>query len=445
MKHLKHLAAVVLGTVLAVSLVACAPTQTDDATYSYSVSLSASSLSLLAGDASLGSATLSATVLRDDETTDMVPTFTVSDPSIATVDEGGTITAKGYGKTTVTAAYKDASAQAEISVFENADAEQINALSEDAVNFFGRTYRKDGAMQFDNPVTGFEVSFLGDELTANVTVNSDVYVCIYVDGSDKSRRVRLTTATAFPLAEGLGEGIHTVRVLKSSEVDCGTYALHALDAATFLRAQAKSDLKMEFIGDSITAGYGNLVQGGTWSVENSDACSSYAYLTAAALDADFSVVALSGICVNVYMWGGTNKMTDMHQYYSLQNKQTYPYDADMDIVVLNLGTNDGSYIDENDDYAPLFKTDYRAFVTHLREIYPKAYILCVYGMMGKNSFIDLGIKNTVKAMEDDKIIYLNTFKKNDGGASWHPDAAAHRQYAKQLSDYITENILRAAE
>ncbi len=447
MKHASKLATAALGLLFAFAAAACAPTAdppppVDDA--AYAVTLSSSALSLVPGDPSLGSATLTAKVLCDGETTDMVPTFTVSDPSVATVDETGKVTAAGHGKTTISATYKDATATAEICVFGKATPEQIAAFSTDAVNLYGRTYKEEGAVHFDNPVTGFEVSFLGDKLTANVTVSEDVFVCIYVDGSTKSDRVRMTTATAFPLAEGLGEGIHTVRVLKSSEVDRGSYSLNALDAPTFLRSQKPGGPKMEFIGDSITAGYGNLVQGGSWSVENSDACASYAYLTAEALDADFSVVALSGICVKADIWGANTNMAELHQYYSLRNKTPYPYDEDTEIVVLNLGTNDGSYLDAHNDYGSQFTADYTAFLTHLREIYPNAYIVCIYGMMGKNGSIELSVKSSVRKIskDDEKIVYLDIFQKNDGGANGHPDGAAHKRYAKQLTDHLLKNVLQ---
>ena len=83
MKLLKQLAAVGLGAFVALSLAACGR-PLDDAVYT--VSLDSASLSLLADDASLGSAKLTAEVLRDGEGSDMVATFTVSDPSIAEVD-----------------------------------------------------------------------------------------------------------------------------------------------------------------------------------------------------------------------------------------------------------------------------------------------------------------------------------------------------------------------
>ena len=441
MKLLKQLAAVGLGAFVALSLAACGR-PLDDAVYT--VSLDSASLSLLAGDASLGSAKLTAEVLRDGESSDMVATFTVSDPSIAEVDAEGNVTAKKYGKTTVTAACGEASATADIAVYETATAENVNSFSEEYINLFSRTYETDGAVHFDNPATGFEVSFTGESLTADVTVEgalpgtyeNDVYVCIYVDGQTKSNRVRIGTDGTVTLAEGLGEGIHTVRVIKSSEVSCGAYVLHSLDAPQFLRAQEKSDLKIEFIGDSITAGYGDLAQGGDRTTENSDACSAYAYLTAQTLGADFSVVAYSGISVKAYMYETVN-MVDMHTYYSLRNKTPYPYDADTDIVVLNLGTNDASYINDKDpSYGSQFRTDYGEFVAHLRDIYPKAHILCIYGMMGKNSTVNRGIKNAVEALGDEKIVYLDNYKKNDGGAKGHPAKFAHTQYAKQLSEYI---------
>ena len=117
----------------------------------------------------------------------------------------------------------------------------------------------------------------------------------------------------------------------------------------FYCAPAKSDLKIEFVGDSITAGYGVLGnKGDAWSVTNSDCTGSYAYLTAQKLDADYSVVAWSGICTKAYMWANIN-MDNLYKRVSNSNTAQYAFDFSPDVVVLNLGTNEATYLGSHYD------------------------------------------------------------------------------------------------
>ena len=270
----------------------------------------------------------------------------------------------------------------------------------------------------------------------------DVYVHVYIDGDTKGEFKVLPQGTS-TLAEGLGEGIHTVRMLKASEGDRGKFIVKSFDAEEFLRIPEKSDLKMEFIGDSITAGYGNLAVPGadgkvpTWSVTNSDGCVSYAALTGQALGADFSVVALSGICLKSDRWGANINMTELHSYISYRNRNAYTYDKDMGVVVLALGTNDAGCISEPDiDYnGNQFRQDYAAFLRHLRSIYPNAYVVCIYGMMGANTAVKNGINKALSDVNDAKMSYLG-FAQDGSGSNGHPNAMAHASYAKQLTAYI---------
>lgn len=454
----KHITAIGLGVVFALSLVACAPqggqtagTPADDPApdrpapddppaedpAQYTIVTDIASLSLVAGDEAFGTAAFETEILRDGEPFDAVPEFSSADPSVAEIDHDGKIDAKAHGRTTLSAAYGDASATVEVTVYETADAEDINSFSETYLNFFGRTYERDGAVHFDDPATGFEVSFLGERLTADIAPEGGNYICIYTDGIAAPERVAVSSDGPLVLAEGLPRGIHTVRVLKSSEVDKGAFSLRSLHSDCFLRAQEVTGPKIEFIGDSITAGYGDLSQGGpSWALENSDACSAYACLSALSLDADFSVVALSGICIKKYMFVQTN-MEEMHPYTSLRTKELWTYEADTDIVVLNIGTNDGRYILYNDaGYANDFSADYKNFVARLRSIYPDAFIICIYGMMGKVEAVDSGIGEAVAALQDEKIVYLDIFEADLSGADSHPYKTAHERYAKQLTEYI---------
>ncbi len=378
-------------------------------------------------------------------------TYSVDRPNVASVDENGIITALSYGSATVTATYtaesgKSASDTVTVMVFGEATAEEVNSFDEQFVNLYGRMDNGEGVVNIDNVGSGIEIAFYGTELKAKLTVTQPsngmkIFGHVFIDG-EMGEFTPFVSGDEVVLAQDLEEGIHTAALHKSSEIDEGRIAVNEFYAERFLRIPEKSSFKMEFIGDSITCGYGNMIlgAGANRNSDNSDACLSYAFLTGKALGADFSIVSYSGICVKADRWGAGFAMVDLHTYTSLQTKTPYTYDADMDVVVLNLGTNDASYNNEIDHtYFRQFPNDYRDFLTHLRTVYPDAYIVCAYGMMGLDDHIDSGIKQAIEEMNDKKISY-KTFLKNDAGVGGHPYRTAHKMYAEQLTEYI-ESLL----
>ena len=111
------------------------------------------------------------------------------------------------------------------------------------------------------------------------------------------------------------------------------------------------------------------------------------------------------------------------------------------IFVINLGTNDQAYLQQNSGYAQQFPVDYKDFLTFVREKNPDAYIICLYGMMGKNSTIDNGIKTALNEMNDSKIVYNPfAFEADQNAANGHPCLLAQSVRAEYLGNY-TESLI----
>jgi lysophospholipase L1-like esterase len=260
---------------------------------------------------------------------------------------------------------------------------------------------------------------------------------VFVDGERVSRQKLSVGTHEYTVATDLDNAPHIIRIAKATEASSGYWRVDSLDADRFFVVPEKSDLKIAFIGDSITAGYGAL---GTtdegYTVDNSDGTRTYAYVAAQELGAEYDIVAHSGICVEAYQYSSLN-MATLYNQYSYWNTQSYTVTFDADVVVLNLGTNDASYMLEHKDYIEQFAVDYQEFLTDLRTKYPNAYIICLYGMMRQDVDTIGGIKKAVSAMKDSKIIY-NPFviTSNFGGGGNHPTAEAQETWGKALATYI---------
>ena len=370
--------------------------------------------------------------------------YEVADTNVAEVKADGTILAKGVGLTEVKVKYKKASATAEIRVIDKTTAELVNTFDETYVNIYGRTYQKDGKLCLDHVASGVEVAIDGTGLTAEIEASAGVYLCVYVDGAEEYERIPLMAGKkSYTLASGLTEGLHTVRFVKSSEVYDGQIRVVSLSSEGFYTAPEKSNFRIEFIGDSITAGYGALGATGTArTVENSDACSSYAYYTAQKLGVDYSMVALQGICVNANMWI-QDRMSEVYKVVSPLNQGAYDFSDKADVVILNLGTNDAGYITSKDfDYSTQFPADYLQLLRYIREKNPDANIICLYGFMGKQTSVDNGIKQAVEEFNDSKTVYLSgMFIQNGMGANGHPSKDAQAIWGATLAEYIELNIM----
>ena len=211
------------------------------------------------------------------------------------------------------------------------------------------------------------------------------------------------------------------------------------NADSFATLPEKSDLKIEFIGDSITAGHANLgVSGDAWSVDNSDSAKTYAYFTAQHLNADYSIVAMSSISVKAYHWSMKINMDTLYQYTSYFNTADYAFDFNPDVIVLNLGTNDANYIvNVNASYGSQFPADYQAYLTYLRQKNPNSYIICLYGMMGKNLSVDASIQAVVDSSNDAKLVYNPfEFEADTYGGAYHPSLSSHTTWGNALAKYI---------
>lgn len=379
--------------------------------------------------------------------------YTSENEGIATIDENGVITAVTAGETKLTAAYSangaSVSTTKRIRVLAGTTAEQVNFFEEGAVNLYSRVYVGSKRVTLDNVCAGAELAFAGTKLTGSFNVSDKSKLRVFVDGDAEGKEIILEKTGTVTLCE-VPAGVHTVRVLKASSPQYNSIVMTKGAAfetdGEFLQPPARSELKIEFIGDSITAGCGSLGNAtqAAQTVENSDPTKAYAYLAAETLDADFNIQALEGVCAKD---GGVNAYNTYKNYgYNMTN----PYDPakfDADVVVIGLGENDMWHATSNDfPYTvEAFRADYADLIRLVRESHPNAAIVCAYGMMPASSTKQA--EDTIKAAVADtgyENIYCVKMLCNESGGNYHPNAASHKKNAETLVALIRE-ILKDGE
>lgn len=346
-------------------------------------------------------------------------------------------------------------------------------LTADTAKLVGRTYLNDDVLWAAFSGAGAEFIYTGKKLditivgdAASTAGNADNYarVAIYVDGErviDDMLDEKEKTYTAF---ESDSEKSVDVQIIKLSECAMSTIGIKPIklgEGEKIEPAKAK-DLKIEFIGDSITCGYGvdDPDKEHHFKTSTEDVTKAYAYKTAQALDADYSMVSISGYgIISGYTDSGKKPEQTIPQYY---DKLGFSYNkfADSlevaglewnfdnykpDIVVINLGTNDMSYA-KNEMTQAEFEEGYIEFLKQVRSHNPDSYIFCTYGVMG-NTLIR-SIKNVCDKYSeetgDNKVTFftlpMQDENKNGIVADWHPSEATHEICAQRAVKTIKETL-----
>ena len=328
---------------------------------------------------------------------------------------------------------------------------------------------------FNFPGTTIEANFQGASLKMMCRPMTG-YFMAQVDGSEPfkvgfnaERDSVVTLATALP------KGVHHVKVMYVIEglFRNPEFRGFVLDkGCKLVEAPALSERKIEFIGNSITCGYGveSIEMSDPFEDETENHWLTYANIVSDSLKAQHTSISRSGIGVyRNYDGPKTGSAENMPwQYeYTLFNKHDEKWDFakyQPQLVCINLGTNDLS----TDNYdIQLYEKNYRMFLTTVRSKYPDAKIVLLTGpMLGKKESSEqraaldricadanksgftlvnqtvVDKKGKIKKAKKlgDKEIYRFdfTFQKGDlgYGASWHPSKLQHQKMAKELLPFL---------
>jgi lysophospholipase L1-like esterase len=281
---------------------------------------------------------------------------------------------------------------------------------------------------------------------------------VYLNGN-KTADALMTTPRAELAYQLDPEKEYDVRLVKLSECTQSLMALEAVETDGEMTPLPEKDLKIEFIGDSITCGYGVEGKCGeenfTTATENAE--KSFAGLTAAALNADVQLNAYSGFGI-VSGYTADPEIRDMilvPQYYEMTGKNDFPLPDgklleempwdfsgwEPQYVVINLGTNDLSWC-VRQDRKDFFRDEYAVFLKTVRKRRPEARILCLLGVMGTglNEALGQAVDNYRKETGDQNIRVMlleeQDEEKDGAGSNFHPSAITQQK----LADTVTAEI-----
>ncbi|MFB1484591.1 SGNH/GDSL hydrolase family protein [Corallococcus sp. RDP092CA] len=353
--------------------------------------------------------------------------------------------------------------------------------SDSRVQYVGRTYRSNTGVVFSHPGVTVRARFKGDAVRMRLDdagQGGDVgtnHFDVVVDGAPPRLLAVHPGPGTYLLASDLPQGPHTVELIKRTESLVGASTLLALEVRGELQEPPPrhSGLRLEFVGDSITCGYGTDVsfvpessssKAPTFTAKHQNPRRGYGWLTAQALGAEATFVCYSGHGMYRNLDLTTSRLIPALYELAVPDPPV-PWDFSTDppeVIVVNVGTNDTFAGSGTAAFLPdeaAFKSAYRTFLARLRALHPRAHIVCTLGSMtdGFKRMEQRGVVTSVhvgdwisdlvaeRQRHGDARVHRHVMAMQnpfaDGvGEDWHPSAATHQKMAESLSRFIRDVV-----
>jgi lysophospholipase L1-like esterase len=353
------------------------------------------------------------------------------------------------------------------------------------INIVGRwALTSDHAAHLSWAGTQMNTRFTGSAITLNVKYNGpkpETYLGAIVDGGDLQRIAVNAGQTSYTL-DKLPSSPHTLTLVKLNEAMDGDLYFYGFtpNDGQLLPTQAPTGRRIEFIGDSITCGYGNegvittavllntadadtksrrscktLLGKETYQVSN--AYLSWAAQTATRMKAEYHLLCWSGKGVYRNADGSADDLVPTLWDRAVESDPASKWDPAAwvpQVVVINLGTNDFGSV--SDAHGPpdqgTFKKRYEDLIKKIRGARPNAHIILSMGPM-LSDFYPTSYKaatsmrddlhNIIDNLDDDRV-HFEEFPLNIGsdldptGCEWHPDAQQDDAMAERMQGTISK-------
>ena len=347
--------------------------------------------------------------------------------------------------------------------------ETIYQLTEENVKLLGRTYYDGEKLFCALSGSGAEFTFNGTKCSVVVTGDSNAMspsgadnqarVAIYVNGERVVDDMVDNIQEVYDVFESDTPKDATISIVKLSESPMSTIGIKEIRATgSKIAPTPNKDLFIEFIGDSITCGYGidDPDKDHHFVTSTEDVTKAYAYRTAETLNADYSMVSFSGYGIISGYSNNDKKVSaqTVPQYYTklgfswAANGNFVPANIAWDfskrppdLIVVNLGTNDDRDPKTDSESKQEYCDGYVEFLKKIRENNPDAKILCTLGIMGDRLFeqVQLAVNTYTEETGDSNIsaMKFDVQLPDDGySADWHPSVTTHEKAAEKLSAEI---------
>jgi hypothetical protein len=331
--------------------------------------------------------------------------------------------------------------------------------SDPAIEYSGRINTSSGeSAGLSWPGSSIRINFEGASIAALLQDESgDNYYNVILD-NDSLFILRPQTIKQYQvLASNLSKGPHTIEIFRRTEWNKESTNFYGFKINANAKLLAKSPpkkRKIEFYGDSITAGFAVEDTSGKDLYDSiyTNNYASYAAITARHFEADYQCVCKSGIGVTV-SWDPLIMPELYDRLIPTDSNSKWDFSLYRpDVVVVNLFQNDSWLVNipEHPEFIKRFgdeKPDeffiisaYQEFIAGLRTHYPAANIICTLGSMDatKDGSLWPGYVQKAVASLKDENVYTHFMPYEESTA--HPNVQQQKNMANSLIEFIEKTI-----
>lgn len=331
------------------------------------------------------------------------------------------------------------------------------------IRLMGRMDPEQRPLALDWTGSGIEFRFRGSDAWARLeapAASPVMWMIVLADGAPITRFPVEPGIRLYPLLLGLeAEQERTVTLMKETQCmpdqPASTVLLHSLRISGELCPLPPRDMKIEFVGDSLTSGEGALAARDNmeWVTPWFTSRGNYSWYACRELNAERSILSQSGwgVC---WDWQHTegNNLSDAYEYTvgvlhgpeaeARGCRKKWDFSRwQPDIVCIRLLTNDNNGMNERKSYEEDRETvilGAMALIRKVRKNNPKAKIVWI--LPATDCRPELGaeavrrIRN--EGMKDVYSFALPDYGPEDMGARWHPNAAYNQRAGLVLAEYL---------
>lgn len=294
----------------------------------------------------------------------------------------------------------------------------------------------------------------------NISMNEYTSFGVVIDGIQyKSELKNENGAVSYKIVENLPEGEHTLIIFKRQAAAHYFKFIGIETDGEVMPENKKYDLKLEFYGDSVSAGE---VTEAVYYDEHQDpenhkgiydnSYFSYTWILARKLNAEFYNNSQGGLAL--FDKTGYFYDKDLTGLETTYNKLSYvPYAAmgltewdfsryTPDIVVFAIGQNDASPDPKaifDKEYAEKWKAKYKEIVLELKERYGNVKFLLVTTVLMHDPRWDEVLDEIKEELGD--FVYRYRYRRNGAATPGHPRITEQTEMGLELEQFIKANML----
>lgn len=323
------------------------------------------------------------------------------------------------------------------------------------IEYTGRIDFKDPlAPAFSYSGVSVRAAFQGKSISVKLRDDgSQNFYNVIIDHAVVARLQTIAGIQTYAISTTLADTIHEIELYKLTEQSFGKTRFLGFvveEGKSLAELSHKRERLIEFIGNSITCGYGNEgVNGGKFGPATENHYLTYAGFTSRAFNARHLAVCKSGIGIyrnyNGPVTGSTDCMPPYYERIFLYDAAPlYSFTQKPDLICIDLGTNDFS---TGKGDSALYVSRYLQFIQTLQLKNQGADILCLLGpMLGGTDLARVRryltfVADSATRRNQGKVYFFEMSAQSGSlgiGIDYHPTVAQHLKNSGELVGYISK-------